>query len=432
MEAGIHTLMRQGWHSFKVVFLLTVAVICLSSGLSLDASAADKKETVSSGARLGGDKRRTRFVADLSKKVSFRIFTLSDPYRVIVDLPDVNFQMPENLGKTGRGLIHAFRFGRFAPGKSRIVIDVAGPFLVDKSFVLGAGADQPARLVIDLVPTDKATFLIAQKKLRLRNAALHGEKEQSQPKDDEVALLTQRKAKPVGDKPIVVIDPGHGGLDSGAVSVNGIKEKDLVLDFAAVLKNRLQETGKYKVHMTRSDDTFIPLTDRVQIARHKGAGLLISIHADSLPRRKAKGVRGATVYTLSEEASDDEAKALAAKENRSDILAGLDLPDRKSPVSSILIDLAQRVTKNESIGFANMLLGNLKGTGRLNKKPHRFANLRVLRAPDVPSVLLELGYLSSKDDEKLLKSRNWQTKVSDAIVRSVNKYFSQRVARRPF
>ena len=205
-----------------------------------------------------------------------------------------------------------------------------------------------------------------------------------------------------------------------------------MLNFSKLLKKRLAESGSYKIYLTRSIDTFIPLAGRVKIARKKEAQLFISVHADSLPKRKAKGVRGATVYTLSDKASDAEAKQLALKENRSDILAGVELPEKSNPVTSILIDLAQRETKNHSIAFAKTLLTYLKDTGRLNKKPHRSANFRVLTAPDIPSVLLELGYLSSREDTKLMKSEKWRNKVANAIVKAVDTYFSKQVARIPY
>lgn len=428
------TLTRPKWSKIWAISVIPAVFFVFTFTLHtpvLAAGNSGKGASVANSARLGGDKLRTRFVADLSKKVPYRVFMLADPYRVIVDLPDVRFQMPSGLGDKGRGLVSAYRFGLFAPGKSRIVIDVSGPFLIEKSFVLGSQKGQPARFVIDLVPTDKQTFLAAQRKSRKKMLEAEAKRQARDKKKGKSGLGTVARSGK-GGKPVIVIDPGHGGIDGGAKSRKGTKEKDIVLAFSKLLRNRLNASGKFRVYMTRSIDTFIPLAERVKIARRKGASLLISIHADSLPRRKAKGVRGATVYTLSEEASDDEAKLLAAKENRSDILAGVDLPEKSGAVTSILIDLAQRETKNHSIGFAGTVLANLKGAGRLNKKPHRFANLRVLRAPDVPSILLELGYLSSKEDEKLLKSKKWQGKVADALVKSVKKYFAKRVARMPF
>lgn len=434
-------LLRSNWSNIWAITVISTCFFLFTFSLYtpvLAGGSGAKGSSVAKSVRLGGDKLRTRFIADLSKKVPYQVFMLADPYRVIINLPDVRFQMPAGLGDNGRGLVSAYRYGLFAPGKSRIVIDVSGPFLIDKSFVLDTRKGQPARLVIDLVPTDKRSFLAALGKSRKDFLKDEAKRRAQEKKKNKVNIDEIARSKKNG-KPLIIIDPGHGGIDGGAVSRRGTKEKDVVLSFSKRLRDRLRASGKFRVHLTRSIDVFIPLAERVKIARRKKASLLISIHADSLPRRKAKGVRGATVYTLSEEASDNEAKLLAAKENRSDILAGVpSLKEQSSPITSILIDLVQRETKNHSKGFAGTVLENMKrfvktkGSGRLNKKPHRYANLRVLRAPDVPSILLELGYLSSKDDEKLLKSTKWQGKVADVLVKSVQKYFSKRLARVPY
>lgn len=387
---------------------------------------------VARDARIGGDLQRTRFVADLSKPVKFRVFTLGDPYRVIIDLPEVNFQMPPRLGTKGRGLISAFRYGLFARGKSRIVIDVVEPVRVAKAFVRPAANGNPARLVVDLVMTTAAEF---EKELHKRKTAAAREGD-SAVESKQAALggaghapARQTKAQ---TKPVIVIDPGHGGIDPGAISPNGVMEKDIVFKFAQKLKRLLDKRKRYEVHLTREIDMFIPLAERVDIARHHRADLFLSIHADSLPAKYADQVRGATVYTLSEEASDEEARLVAAKENRSDIIAGLDLPEKADDVSLILIDLMRRETKNFSVAFGRTILTNLKDEIALNKKPHRFADFRVLRAPDVPSVLLELGYLTNPRDEKLLTSHKWQSEVAERVARAIDAFFNKKEVRLPF
>ena len=414
--------------------LLTLSAGLVAAGLfgltavafSVPATAAG---TVAKDARLGGDRLRTRFVTDLSKPVTFKVFTLAEPYRVIIDLPDVKFQLPAGLGRKGRGLVTAYRYGLIGPGRARIVIDVNAPVLVDKSFVLKPQNGQPARLVIDLIRTDRSTFLAALNKRRSRQAAVKPRRKSSTP---AVRLPSAKAPRGRRSKPVIVVDPGHGGIDPGAISKNGVSEKTIVFAFAKALHKALQATGRYKVVLTRRIDTYVPLRERVAIARRQAGDLFISIHADSLPRRSARGVSGATVYTLSEKASDNEAKALAAKENRSDIIAGVDLPKEADEVTNILIDLAQRETKNLSIAFANTMLKTLRGTTPLNKKPHRFAGFAVLKAPDVPSVLVELGYLSNRADEKLMVSRSWRKKVAVAMTKAVDNYFSKRIARVPF
>jgi len=394
-------------------------VIALTGGLSVDAKAGSNA-TVANNARVAGDRERTRFIADLSKKVDVHVFALGNPYRVIVDAPDVNFQMPDGIGKEKRGLVTAYRYGLFAPGKSRIVIDVSGPFLIDKAFVLEPRDDQPARLVIDLVPTDEKTF---QAKLK--------ETKPPQPASEGPVVIPQALPRPPDAKPVVVLDPGHGGIDPGT-NPNGVPEKEVVLAFAKALKAKLAATGRYEVYLTREDDTFVPLRERVEFAQKKGAGLFLSIHADYFPNQTEK-TTGATVYTLSEQASDEEAKELAAKENFSDALAGIELPnDSDEVVANILIDLAQRETQNRSTLFARSIVGELASRSALHTRRLRSAGFRVLKAPDVPSVLLELGFLSNPDDEKRLTSDAWRDRIADGVVGSIDGYFAKRVARSPF
>ncbi|MGH6865020.1 MAG: N-acetylmuramoyl-L-alanine amidase [Methyloceanibacter sp.] len=396
------------------------ALVLAAIGLLVSHAPAEAKPTVAKNARLAGDGERTRFIADLSKKVDVHVFALGNPYRVIVDAADVSFQMPPGIGKEQRGLVTAYRYGLFAPGKSRIVIDVGGPFLIDKAFVLEPRDDQPARLVIDLVPTDEKTFLA-----KLRDAA---------PPDasGSAAPLPEAPKRPADAKPVVVFDAGHGGLDAGTKSANGITEKEVVLAFTKRLKEKLVATGRYEIHLTREDDTFLPLRERVAFAQKKGASLFLSIHADYFPTHIDKA-RGATVYTLSERASDNEARALAAKENFSDALAGIALPSESDEVlANILIDLAQRETQNRSVVFARSIVGELAAKGKLHTKKLRSAGFRVLKAPDVPSALLELGFLSNPDDEKQLTSDAWRDRMTDSIAEAIDAYFAKRVARMPF
>ncbi len=288
--------------------------------------------------RLGGDAKQTRFVVDLTRKVDIAAFTLADPYRVVIDLPQVVFKLPAHSGERGRGLIKAFRYGLIMQGGSRIVLDLSGPVRVEKAFTLAAIDGQPARLVLDLAATDRVSFL--------RDIELGARSTRHAGRHNEVA------AQPSSDpRPLVVIDPGHGGIDSGTKGLDGQDEKDVVLAFGLKLRAALEKSGKYRVAMTRTDDTFIPLTERVHIARQLKAALFISIHADSVPRSEGQAA-GASVYTLSEHASDAEAAHLAETENKSDIIAGVDLSAEPDDVANILIDLAQRETKTFSVQFA--------------------------------------------------------------------------------
>jgi N-acetylmuramoyl-L-alanine amidase len=204
-------------------------------------------------------------------------------------------------------------------------------------------------------------------------------------------------------------------------------EKDIVLDFTQRLREHIEKLGKYRVLMTRADDTFVPLGERVRIARNAGAALFVSIHADALPHGEGDA-QGASVYTVSDTASDSEAARLAEKENRADVIAGVDLKAEPDDVADILIDLAQRETRSYSVQFAHRLVAEMKTATRLHKKPLKSAGLRVLRAPDVPSVLVELGYVSNRGDLRSLLSTNWRDRTADSIAQAVDSYFATRMA----
>jgi N-acetylmuramoyl-L-alanine amidase len=326
------------------------------------------------------------------------------------------FHMPARAGDSGRGLVKAFRFGLVMPGGSRIVIDTTAPVRIDKAFVLDPIEGQPARLVLDLTPVDRETFL--------RNLAL-----ESRPRRpaDPAKKSDRDPVKPTDARPLVMLDPGHGGLDNGTTASSGETEKSIVLDFALELRDKLEKSGKYRVAMTRSDDRFVALGERVRIARAQGAALFISIHADALPHSDNE-TRGAAVYTLSETASDEEAAHLAEAENKADLIAGVDLSAEPDDLAGILIDLAQRETKTFSHQFARTLVGELKNAARMHKKPIKSAGFRVLKAPDVPSVLIELGYVTSRADLKLLTSDAWRAKATDSVVQAVQTFFTTRLA----
>jgi N-acetylmuramoyl-L-alanine amidase len=371
---------------------------------------------VATDARLAGDDKQTRLVIDLTQKIDVRAFTIADPYRVVVDIPQVNFQFPPRTGEHSRGVIKAFRFGLVMKGRSRIVIDVTGPVRVTRAFVLDPAEGQPARLVLDVSPVDRETFL--------RAAAI----DNRLPRLVEPPTPHDDPAKSAGDtRPVIVLDPGHGGIDTGTHAPSGEQEKNLVLAFATTLRDKLEKTGKYRVVMTRSDDTFVQLGDRVRFARAQQAELFISIHCDALARGGG-AADGATVYTLSDQASDAEAQRLADAENRADIIAGVNLAEEPGDIADILIDLAQRETKSFSSAFARSVVNEFKRAARLHKNPLRSAGFRVLKAPDVPSVLIELGYVSNAADLKQLVSDPWRSRASEAVTQAVHTYFTTRFA----
>jgi N-acetylmuramoyl-L-alanine amidase len=385
---------------------------------------------VASGARLAGDDRQTRFVLDLDQPIAVHAFPLADPYRVVVDIPQVTFQLPPGIGTAGRGLIKVFRYGLVMPGGSRIVFDLTGPAKISNVSVLEAANGQPPRLVLELEQVDRTTFvqsLSPESRPELR-PAIAAAREPPLP----VAAGPAEPEKPAAPpsfpdpRPVVVIDPGHGGPDNGT-QWDGASEKNLVLAFALALRDRIDKSGKYRVVMTRADDTFIPLDERVKFARSQSAQLFVSIHADALPRHEGDA-QGASIYTLSDRASDAEAERLAEAENKADAIGGVNLTEEPTEVADILIDLAQRETRTFSNRFAHLLMGDMKTVTRMHKNPLKSAGFRVLKAPDVPSVLVELGYVSNKDDLEHLVSDNWRSRTVGAVAHAIDTFFAKRLA----
>ncbi|MBI2719929.1 MAG: N-acetylmuramoyl-L-alanine amidase [Rhizobiales bacterium] len=400
-------------------------------GLALPAYA---ENLVITAARVAGDGQRTRFVADLSAPVAYTAYVLPNPYRVVVDLPDVTFNLPPGIGEKTRGLISEYRYGAVETGRSRIVIDTKGPVLIEKTFILEPQAGQPARIVVDLVQVSAQAFSKAYAAEQKNSARAVAEAAAVPP----AGAIDRSTTEPVAAEPapppsrssarkLIVIDPGHGGIDPGAIGANRTREKDVVLAFGLALREALLKSGDYDVIMTRSDDRFLRLDDRVKVARDNKADLFIVVHADTV---RGAGVRGATIYTLSAKASDAEAEALAQKENRADIIGGMDLGAESQEVTGILIDLAQRESKKRSTIFARKAVGDMRQVTSFTGKPMRSAGFVVLKAPDVPSVLIELGYLSSRRDEAQLGSEAWRSRTAAALTRAIASYFATEVAQR--
>jgi N-acetylmuramoyl-L-alanine amidase len=418
-------------------FLLGCALVCAAALLCSDGTifaaaegqsfspVAASSFPVASDARLAGDARQTRFVLDLDKAIQFRAFALADPYRVVVDIPQVSFQLAAGTGTAGRGLIKAFRYGLVMPGGSRIVFDLTGPAKIANSYVLDAANGQPPRLVLELEEVDRTTFaqlLAPGGRPELRPAIANAADTAAAAE----AAAPPKPAAPPDLRPVVVIDPGHGGIDNGT-QAGGEAEKSLVLGFGLALRDRIEKSGKYRVVMTRTDDTFIPLADRVRIARNQSAALFVSIHADALPRRDGDA-QGATIYTLSDRASDAEAERLAEAENKADAIGGVNLTEEPTEVADILIDLAQRETRTFSKRFARLLMGEMKNTVRMHKHPLKSAGFKVLKAPDVASVLIELGYVSNKGDLEHLVSENWRSRTVGSMAQAIDAFFAKRLA----
>ena len=361
--------------------------------------------------RNGADAAQLSF--DVSQSVVPTAFVLADPDRVIIDLPQVDFAVDPGAGKLGsgrgrhikHGLIGSFRFGLMAPGRSRIVIDLAQPArIVSAAVKIGNG--QP-KLEIELAKTDRASFQASVRDLSGR----------------DIAASTPPVSPALPGKATIVIDAGHGGPDTGAM-VNGVLEKDVTLAFAKMLAGKLDASGRFNVIMTRATDVFIPLSERAGIARRSAAALMISIHADTLP--ESTDVSGATVYTVSDKASDAYAAKVAAKENEADSAVVMDGQADTADVNDILFDLTRRETRAYSHVFARTLVNYWKVVGRLNKNPQRAAGFVVLKAPDVPSVLLELGYLSSPVDAASLTSDDWRSQATGRMAEAIEAYFADQ------
>jgi N-acetylmuramoyl-L-alanine amidase len=339
--------------------------------------------------------------------VDARAYTLTSPDRVVVDLPEINFQLDPSVGRASgahdASLVKAFRFGLQARGKSRIVIDLLRPACPNqveaRPIVDGAPA---SRLKIELKPCDAATFAA----LGLSSAA------------PEAGLDAAPSAAP----PVVVLDPGHGGADGGAHGVGGVLEKTLVYEFCIELKRQLEATGRYKIVMTREGDQYVGLDDRVAIAREANASLLVSIHADTLS--EAADVGGSTVYTSADRASDPEAARVAAHENAAGRAAGTEKGQDDVGVADILFDLKRRETRAYAHIFSRGLVANLRGAARLNHNPERSARFVVLKAPEFPSVLFELGYLSNAQDVQSLASPEWRSRAAAAMIKAIDAFFA--------
>src|SRR3954469_10986688 len=367
-------------------------------------------------ARIGEHEDRTRLVIELSDPVNLRSFVLANPDRVVIDMPEVTWRIGAPPRPSGFGAVKSYRYGQFRAGNSRMVIDLNQPVTVSDALVLPPSAGFGYRVVIDLFPTNRAKFdSLAGWPADLKKRESDAEK--------LAALIAAQQSPPVkgGGKKVIVLDPGHGGLDAGTIGVNGLMEKDLALAQGLKLARELRGRG-YDVFMTRDNDSFVPLRQRVAIGRAKKADLFIALHADSNPDGDTTGT---SIYTLNDGRSDREATALARRENQSDVIAGVDLSGENNPVAPILINLAQRDTRNKSSEFATNALKSLgQVTDLLARSPHRSASLAVLVAPDVPAVLVELGYLSNRGDAAQMNTDSWRTKVAGAIADAVDSQFA--------
>ena len=351
----------------------------------------------------------TRLVLELTQEVKPSILLISNPYRIVVDLPRTEF-LVSMAQQEQVGVVKSFRFGLFKPEVSRLVIDLASPAVVARNFLLMPSDQKPYRLVLDFRSVSNEEFTVAAVKTRTTESSAD-----TGPEDTPLHYEEN-----VDKQFTIVVDAGHGGVDPGAIGKNGFYEKTVALAAAKELKKALEKFGTYRVVLTRDTDVYLPLKQRVAIARQVAGDLFVSIHADSI---KNQNIRGGHVYTLSEKASDKAAQALAEKENQSDVIAGFDLEEHPADVSSILVSLAQRETNNSSAKAANSIVDEWKTRGlTLLRKPHRQAGFAVLKAPDIPSVLVELGFLSNKEEAYMLSNASTRLPLIKALAQSLHNY----------
>lgn len=396
------------------IFLKCLQVIIFASFFVVSSSV---QAAQISNLRIGQGVGSVRVVFDADSKFNYKVFLLNEPRRLVVDTQ--NIEVNSNIEKTTdpNNLISSTRLGTAGVGGIRIVFDLIKPVTVKNVFMLPPQSNFSWRFVIDLEVASERDFAskVGNEHAFSSDAYNKGRTSVKNTSSSKAAFIAPKTAKKV-----IVLDAGHGGVDPGAIGIGGTYEKHITLAMAKELKEELDKSGRYKVYLTRNRDIFIPLRKRVQIARKYDADLFISIHADSAANKRATGL---SVYTLSEKASDKEAAALAEKENKADIVAGLDFAEHSKEVSDVLLNLAQRETLNRSAEFATFMVQEMRKSIRTLHDTHRFAGFAVLKAPDVPSVLVELGYLSNRTEEKQLKQKSYRKKLATSAVKAINKYF---------
>lgn len=392
-----------------MLFLLVAVCVCGRSPAVFAQSAGEKPAIIADDLRITTDSNtKTRVVVTVSSSVEAKTFVIERPNRVVVEFQEVGFHLAEDKGRRKLGLVSTIRYGLFAPGRSRMVIELTQPATV-AAISSEPRPDGRIGLVIELVKVDREVFRKAVLADALANASRQ---------NTSVAPLSLSS----DTRPLIMIDPGHGGIDPGA-KAGDTMEKDIVFAFAKTLKEHLDRKGRYRVQLTRDQDVFIALGERVNMARAARADIFISIHADTI---SSSQVRGMTVYSGSERATDAESARLAEKENEADAVGGIEVAQAPEGIADILQELTLRETRSFSNRLALSVVSNLNKIMPLNKNPHREAGFRVLRAPDIPSVLVELGYMSSRQDIDLLLSQEWRDQSAAALAKALDQYFVTR------
>lgn len=389
-------------------FSLLIAISSNGAGqdTQIDVANDDARPLVARSARVIGDESRIRFLIEFNKEPEIAYLYLNEPYRLILDFQKTDFSFDQSSLEP-RGLLTDLRYGERMDGSSRIILSMADAAVLEDRQIQVLD-NNIYRLVLDISVTSDEVF-----------SDIMAEQDWS---NDSVGTKTSRvNFSGVGGSEdfVLILDAGHGGVDGGAEGQNGAVEKDITLAFVKELLDELALDENLKIILTRSDDKFLSLGARVRIARREHADLFVSVHADSIRERH---LRGASVYTLSDRASDALTASLAASENRADVIEGFDIDDAPDEVTDILLDLARRETEILSNQIADQIVADFEGQVLLITNPHRRAGFRVLKAPDVPSILIELGFLSNPNDEKLLVSADWRRETARLLANSIREY----------
>lgn len=400
----------------RVLGVVLAGVVTLTGGMALYPShslavGAEAKPLLALGARVAGDRARSRIVIDFDRKPDFKLHYLSKPNRIVIDLPSTAFGFNQE-DFAPRGLFKDIRYGVMDSDSARIILTTERPARMVIAEVQQDEKGAGYRLVLDAEMVTDQVFaeLVAEQGWGQATpvAATRGDR------------VASEAAAPSSGKFVIAVDAGHGGIDAGATgATTKAAEKDITLAFAQAFTERLNREEGIEAFLVRDKDEFLSLSERVTIARQRQANMLISVHADTL---RQSNIRGATVYTISDKASDRMAEELAARENLSDQVAGVSMPQEPAEVTDILLDLTRRETQAFSIAAANAVVKSFEGQVTLINNPHRYAGFQVLRAHDVPSILLELGFLSNKEDEALLLDPAWRGKIADLLTQAVQRY----------
>lgn len=407
------------------IFLISFFVVVTIGSGGVSASSKDDGDVSQVklvGLRVAGSSTHVRLVLDIEGRAAADGLLLGAPYRYAIDLPGAKLALINPKASGQPGFLKRIRYGKSPDGNLRLIVESKVPLTLTSKFAVAPTTDTRGHLVFDFAKASEVDFrraIAAQAEiLRQKEVAKKTAKnETGRAQKGDLFHKTRKKR--------IVIDPGHGGKDGGARSQSGVLEKEIVLTFAKKLADNLNKLGDYDVFLTRVDDSFVSLSGRVNKARQLNADLFVSVHADSLPEDRR--VRGTTIYTVSEKASDQMAATIAAQQNKSEAIAGYDFKEAPDEVIDILFDLTRRESSNLSIAFAHHIHNDMRSTIRFFKQPLQRAAFTVLRVPDIPSALIELGFLSNSKDAELLSSDEWRSVTAQKMAQSIDAYFNKRV-----